>query len=157
MPKAVKLGKGKEITFDSIGNGATFERVYDWKSWLNPDPKQFPGGYVLLEQSLGEKDDKGNVVKVTEKRDFNVSMFTMIGAIIGAARRNFKHVDISRRDADGEKLVNAVIIRARDMTEDEKFLEMSRRSNVKLRKLKKQQEAAEVARTQQQGPPSEVA
>ena len=151
MAKPVKLSKGKKITFAPPRSGARGQ--YDWDRWFNPDPHKFPEGLVLLEQSLGEKDESGNVVNVTEKRDFSMSPKFMVLKIRGAARRRFKIVQVTRNDADGNRMEDAIIIQARDMTEDEKHIERVRRSDRKLAKLKKK----EAAEAKAQGAPSATA
>lgn len=121
MAKAVKLAKGKEFTFTSAGAGQPSK--YPWDEWFNPDPKSFSNGLVMLERSEGTEDEKGTIVTVTEKRDYEVSNDAMVPKIKTAGRRRYKVVQVNRLDADGNKLENALIIRARDMTPDERIAE----------------------------------
>lgn len=144
MPKPIKLGKGKEFAFARTKGAA--QAKYAWDEWFNPDPKHFPNGLVLLEQSEGKKDEKGNVVEVKVKKDYEVSTDSMPGKIKFAGRKRYKVVEISRRDADGAKLVDSLIIRARDMTPDEKVAEDKLRAEEKVRddaRRKKNAAAAE--------------
>src|SRR4051812_6916164 len=60
MAQKVKMPKGRDFQFKTAKSGGS---KYDWDGW-------FDGSLLLIEQSVGEKDDKGNVVKVTEKRDY---------------------------------------------------------------------------------------
>lgn len=114
MAQKIKMPKNKEFHFQPAGK--TTPSKYPWDEWFN-------GDLLLLERSEGTEDDKGTVVDVTEKKDFEVSVDSMPAKIKTAARRRYKVVQISRRDADGNKLDNALIIRARDMTADERTAE----------------------------------
>lgn len=111
MAKQVKLAKGKEFHF-SATKGRT-ETKYAWDEWFN-------GNLLLLERSSGEENDKGTIVNITEKRDYEVPTDAMPPKIKTAARRRYKVVQISRLDADGNKLVDALIIKGRDMTPEER-------------------------------------
>jgi hypothetical protein len=119
MAKPVRLGKGKEFHFATSGRGGG-ESKYPWDEWFSPDPKLYPSGLVMLERSSGKENDKGTIVEISEKRDYEVSTDAMPPKIKTAARRRYKVVEISRKDAEGNKLEDALIIRARDMTADEK-------------------------------------
>lgn len=132
MPKAVKLKKGQEFTFRAAGGAA--QSKYDWDSWFNPDPKDFPTGLVMLERSTGKENDKGTIVEVSEKRDYEVPTDAMPPKIKTAARRRYKVCQISRLDADGSKLVDALIIKTRDMTADERQAEDLLRAEEKANK-----------------------
>ena len=105
MAKHVKLGKNKEFIFTSGGGQST---KYPWDEWFN-------GDLLLLERS--EVDESGNV---TGHRDFDVERDAMPAKLKTAARRRYKVVQISKKDADGNKLTNSLIIRARDMTLEER-------------------------------------
>lgn len=110
MAQKVKLSKGKEFNFAAAKTQAS---KYPWDEWFN-------GDLLMLEQSVGTKDEKGTVVEVTEKRDFEVATDAMPAKLKTAARRRYKVVQISKRDADGNKLDNALIIKARDMDTQER-------------------------------------
>lgn len=114
MAKSVKLKKGQEFNFGAAKGQAS---KYPWDEWFN-------GDLLLLERSSGTEDDKGTVVEVTDKRDFEVQRDAMPAKIKTAARRRYKVVEISKRDADGQPLDNSgLIIRARDMSDDERQAE----------------------------------
>ncbi len=124
MAKPVKLAKGKEFVFKTPTKGA--ETKYDWDTW-------FSGDLLMLEQSIGEKDDKGTVT-VTDhknKRDYEVSTEGMPGKLKNAARKRYKVVQVSRHDQDNNKLKDCLIIKARDMTDDERVEEDIRRAEEK--------------------------
>ena len=109
MATKVKLAKGKEFTFAKAAGG---ESKYPWDEWLN-------GDLLLLERS--DVDAEGELVPGGTKRDFEVERDAMPGKLKTAARRRYKKVQISKRDADGNKIDNdGLIIRARDMTPDER-------------------------------------
>lgn len=111
MAKQVKLVKGKEFQFNaSLGRTET---KYAWDEWFN-------GHLLLLERSSGSENDKGTIVDVSEKRDYEVPTDAMPPKIKTAARRRYKVVQVSRVDADGTKLKDALIIKARDMNADER-------------------------------------
>jgi hypothetical protein len=113
MPKAIKLGKNKEFNF---ATSAAAVSKYPWDDWFN-------GQLLLLEQSEGTKDDKGTVTAITEKKDYEVATDAMPAKLKTAARRRYKVVQISRKDADGNRLQDSLIIRARDMTDEERQAE----------------------------------
>jgi len=98
-------------------NGGT-QSKYPWDEW-------FCGKLLLLERSDVDKD--GNLTPSGTKRDFEVERDAMPGKLKTAARRRYKVVQISKRDADGNKLTDALIIRARDMTVEERERENIRR------------------------------
>ena len=112
MAKPVKLAKGKDFVFKSAPKGGG-ESKYTWDEW-------FSGSLLLLERSEGTENDKGTIEIPTTKRDFEVGVNAMVPKLHTAARRRYKVVQVSRLDADGTKLKNAIIIRARDMTPDER-------------------------------------
>ena len=112
MAKELKLGKGKDFTFPAPGKGGG-EAKYPWDAWLD-------GKLLLLEQSEGTVNEKGTVEAITAKKDYEVDTNGMIPKLKSAARRRYKVVQISRLDAEGKKLRNALIIRARDMTPSER-------------------------------------
>lgn len=138
MPKAVKLAKGKKLVASTGGAAIT---KYPWNEWFNPNLKDFPDGYVHLEQSAGEKNEKGTVDKITEKKDYEVDTDAMPAKIKTAARARYKVVTIFRKDADNNKLVNSLIIQARDMTAEEKVAEDLLRAEEKA--ARKEKKAAE--------------
>lgn len=110
MAKQVKMAKGKEFTFKSAGSAGTPAK-YPWDAWFN-------GDLLLL-----EKDTVDAEGKTTHKKDYDVPTNSMPGKIKSAARKRYKIVQISRLDADGNKLGDALIIRARDMTAEERQAE----------------------------------
>lgn len=128
MPQKIKLKKGEEFKF----GGATGQpSKYPWDEW-------FTGELLLLERSDVDKD--GNVTG--EKRDFDCEVDALPGKIKAAARRRYQVVQISRRDADGKKLENGLIIRSRPMTDEEKQAEDVRRAEEReARKEKDKQDA----------------
>ena len=130
MAKQVQMAAGAKFQFRS--GKSEGEQKYAWDEWLN-------GDLLMIEQSIGEKDEKGTVVKVREKRDYDVNTDAMPGKLKSAARRRKRVVEISRVDADGQKLVNALIIRSREMTPDEEAAEM------KLREKEKEERKAKLA------------
>lgn len=125
MPKEVKMSKGREFVFKTAKGGAMSR--YDWAGWFATDEKG-QGKLLLLEQSAGEKNDKGDVVKVTAKKDYDIHTEAMPPKIKSAARKRYKVVQISRFDADGKKLKDALIIKARNMTPEERVEEDLRRA-----------------------------
>lgn len=143
MPKAVKLTKGKEFSFARSAQASK----YPWDEWFNPDQKHFPGGLIMLERSVVEKGANGEDAKnaegdliVLEKRDFDVEVDAMPGKIKAAARRRYKVVAISKKDADGNKLQDAIVIKARDMTADERLEEDRLRAEEKANRKAKVEE-----------------
>lgn len=111
MAQKLHLKKGKEFQFKERAVGG--ELKYPWDEW-------FDGSLYMLERSEGPENDKGTIEVPTVARDFGVSVNAMVPKIHTAARRRYKVVQISRHDADGEKLNNALIIKARDMTDEER-------------------------------------
>ena len=108
MSKQVKMAKGKEFTFAPTGGGVS---KYPWEQWFN-------GDLLLLEQ-----DAVNEAGETVHKRDYEVATDAMPPKIKTAARRRYKVVQISRKDADGHKLGEAIIIKARDMTPEERTTE----------------------------------
>ncbi len=131
MAKTIKVAKGKEFAFKAAPKGGGGESKYPWDAWFAPTRGKDgtplhtdgQGELLLLEQSLGTKDDKGTVTEVTEKRDFEVDTNTMPAKLKTAARKRHKVCQISRIDADGKKLKDSIIIRARDMDAEERLAE----------------------------------
>ena len=117
MAKQIKLSKGKEFTFTSGGGGQSTK--YPWDEW-------FSGTLLLLERSTVAED--GTVI---EAKDFDVERDAMPAKIKTAARRRYKVVQISKKDTDGNKLIDALIIKARDMTPDERAAEDLERAEEK--------------------------
>ena len=123
MPKQVKLAKGREFEFKAASKGG--ESKYDWAAWLN-------GDLLLIEQSEGDKDEKGNVTTVKVKKDYEADTNQMPGKLKMAARRRYKVVQISRLDAQGHKLKESLIIKARDMDATERIAEDALRAEEKV-------------------------
>jgi hypothetical protein len=122
MAKPIKLKKGVEFDFATAGKQAK----YPWDEWFN-------GDLLMLERSTFNADGT-----IAEKKDYEVETDAMPPKLKTAARRRYKVVQISRRDANGDKLVDALIIRARDMTADERTAEDLQRAEEKAaRKAKK--------------------
>ena len=115
MAKPIKLSKNREFTFaPTAGRGQ--ESKYPWDEWLN-------GSLLLLERSTGVEGPKGTIEDITEKRDYEVPTGHMPPKLKAAARKRYKVVQISRKDADGNRLGDALIIRARDMDDHERAAE----------------------------------
>lgn len=128
MAKVVKLPKGKEFSFSAGAGGAT---KYPWDEWFKVKDGEEHGDIIMLERDDGDT-----------KKDFDVDVDAMPAKIKTAARRRYKVVQISRRDCDGKKLENAVIIRARNMTPDERTAEDMARAEEKAEaKAKREAEA----------------
>lgn len=112
----INLKKGKEFHFvDRAVGGVT---KYPWDEW-------FDGSLYLLERSSGPENEKGTI-EVPEEggaRDFGVSINAMIPKLHTAARRRYKVVQVSRNDEHGNRLTNGLIIRARDMSDEERTAE----------------------------------
>jgi len=115
MPKAVRLPKGREFTFKS-GGGQTSK--YPWNEWFN-------GDLLMLERTTTDPDGKKHV------RDYDVSTSVMPAKLKTAARRRYKVLQISRVDADGNKLVDSLIIKGRPMTQEERLVEDLKRAEEK--------------------------
>lgn len=126
MAQKVKLAKGQEFVFSSGKAGGVSK--FPWDEWLN-------GDLLLIEQSEGPKDDKGNTIEetMTAKKDYEVSTDFMGPKLKTAARRRYKICEVSRRDHAGRRLGNALIIRARDMTPEERVAEDILRAEEKER------------------------
>ena len=101
--------KGTEILIEVGRAGGK----YPWDEW-------FSGDLLLLEKSTDG-----------EKKDFDVDVGIMATTIKAVARRRYKIVQISRFDADGNKLADSLIIKARDMTAEERVAEDRRRAGQK--------------------------
>lgn len=115
MPKLVKLPKGvKEFEFKSASFGAVTK--YPWDEW-------FRGDLLLLERSEGPENEKGTIEEPAVERDYGVPTDAMGAKLKTAARSRYKVVQVSRLDAEGKKLKDSLIIRARDMTDDERVAE----------------------------------
>jgi hypothetical protein len=117
MAKELKLKKGQEFTF-----ARSQASKYPWDDWFN-------GSLLLLERS--DVNGDGDVDVNGEKRDYEVDTDAMAPKLKTAARRRYKVVQISRRDADGNKLENALIIRARTMDASERGAEYLLRAEEK--------------------------
>ena len=65
------------------------------------------------------------------KKDFDVETNAMPAKIKTASRKRYKVTQVSRRDADGNKLDDALIIKARDMDDAERQAEDVRRAELK--------------------------
>ncbi len=114
VAKPIKLAKGKEFQFNVSGGREVTK--YPWDEW-------FGGNLLLLERSSGKENDKGTIVEVDEKRDYEVPTNGMPPKIKTAARRRYKVCQISHLDADGNRLKDALIIKARDMNDEERVEE----------------------------------
>ena len=126
MAKPVKLKKGQEFVFTRATGGASSR--YPWDEWFN-------GELLLLERSDVTTDADGNITLAPggTRRDFEVERDAMPGKLKNAARRRYKVVQISKRDADGQPLEHeGLIIRARDMTPEERAAEDELRAEEKL-------------------------
>lgn len=113
MAQKVKLGKGKEFQFKERAVGGVLK--YPWDEW-------FDGSLWLLQRHDGPENEKGTIEVPEVARDFGVSVNAMVPKLHTAARRRYKVVQISREDADGNRIKDppGLIIRARDMTEEER-------------------------------------
>lgn len=120
MATKVKLKKGAEFNFARKATGTK----YPWDEWFN-------GDLLMIERSVGPENEKGTIEVPTEAKDYGVPTDAMGPKIKTAARRRYKVCDISRVDADGQKLTNALIIQARDMTADERLAEDQKRAEEK--------------------------
>lgn len=134
MSKTVKLGKGKDFTFASPAPGGGQPSKYPWDEW-------FDGTLLLLERSFGDQDDAGNITNVHDKKDYEVGTNAMVPKMKTAARKRYKVVQVSRLDQDGKRLVDSLIIRARDMTADERDAEDILRAEEKAEKKAKKAES----------------
>ena len=133
MAKPVKLKGGKEFTFAPAGGGGGVSK-YPWDEW-------FKGDLLLIERD--EVNDDGTT---KHKKDFDVETNAMPAKIKTASRKRYKVTQISRRDADGNKLGDALIIRSRDMTAEERVAEDTLRAEEKeARAAAKAEEANAVA------------
>ena len=102
--KQVKLPKGKTFEFRTAGA----QSKYKWDD-------MFTGDLILIE--------KGS--------DYDVSTDAMGPKVKSAARRRYKVVSVSRKDAEGKPLGDALILQSRDMTHEEKQAEDLRRAEHK--------------------------
>ncbi len=126
MAQKIKLRKGQDFIFKSGKRGGS-ESIYDWNTWLN-------GELIMLEQSTGEKGDKGEIVgEPTEKKDYTVSTNEMIAKTKSAGKRRYKNVQVSRYDVEGKQLGNGFIMQASDMNNNERIQEDARRQDVKAK------------------------
>lgn len=116
MAKPIKLSKGKEFNFGKTG----VTTKYPWTEWFN-------GDLLMIEHS----DIDSASGAVIAKKDYDVPTDAMPPKIKTAARKRYKICMISRHDADGVKLNDALIIRARDMTADERQAEDLKRAEEK--------------------------
>ncbi len=116
MASKVKMPKNKDFSFETSGRG--FAAKYPWDDW-------FSGDLLMLERHEGPENDKGTIEDdaATVKKDYGVPNDGMLPKIKTAARARYKVCQVSRKDADGQKLVNALIIKARPMTPDERVEE----------------------------------
>ncbi len=117
---------GTEIVLQVRRAGAT---RYPWDEWFAPELNE--EGTQVHEDGrsplwLLERD-----VTVDEKiqeRDFDVKVEAMPKKLETAARERYKVVQYSFNDPDGNKLIDSLIIQARDMTADERSAEDLRRA-----------------------------
>lgn len=131
MAKQVKLGKGKEFSFAQAPKGGVAK--YPWDEW-------FDGSLLMLERSEGPENDKGTIEEPTVAKDYGVPTNAMVPKLHTAARRRYKVCQISRMDADGKRLKDALIIRARDMTPEERAEEDALRIEEKAKAKAKKAE-----------------
>jgi hypothetical protein len=110
MAKPVKLPKNKEFTFTPAGGGGGVSK-YPWDEWFN-------GELLMLERDELNEDGTTKV-----KKDYDVDTNTMPAKIKTAARKRYKVVQISKKDHEGKKLVDSLIIKSRDMDSDERAAE----------------------------------
>ena len=136
MAKPIKLAKVKEFTYAKAGGGGTSK--YPWGEWFAPkvdnDGKKVhaDGTSTLLLIERSDVDKDGNLTG--DKRDYEVDTNAMVPKLKTAARRRYKVVQVSRRDADGNRLTEALIIRARDMNDGERQIEDILRAEEKAAK-----------------------
>lgn len=145
MPKLVRLPKNKEFEFKSSKSGG-FASKYPWDQW-------FDGSLLLLERSEGPENDKGTIEEPTVEKDYGVPNDAMGPKIHTAARRRYKVVQISKLDADGHRLKDSLIIRARDMTPEERQEEDILRAEEKEKAKAKLTEVRNAASTTANGTP----
>jgi hypothetical protein len=134
MATKISVKKGKEFTFDEPSKRGQ-ESKYPWAEWFN-------GDILLLEQSVGASDDDydkwGTLTgTIAEKKDFEASMSAMMYKIKQAARRLYKVVQTRRKDVDGKHMPYGIIIKARDMSDEERAAEDRQRVIDKAEKLAK--------------------
>lgn len=122
VAKAVKLAKGKSFEFTAGSGGSTTK--YPWDQWFN-------GDLLMLERSEGPENAKGTIDVPTVAKDYGVPTDAMLPKIKTAARNRYKVCEISRKDADGHRLKDALIIRGRDMTPSERIAEDEHRAEEK--------------------------
>lgn len=146
MAQKVKLHKGKEFVFREPVAGGTPK--YPWDEW-------FDGTLWMLERSDGPENEKGTIEHPTEARDFGVPVNAMVPKLHTAARRRYKVVQISRFDAEGNRLKNALIIKARDMTPDERVAEDQLRAKEKKAAKQRKRDEIEEKNAAVGGPPSD--
>ena len=131
MAKPVKMPKNREFVFKSSSKGGS---KYPWDNWLN-------GDLLLLERSTGVEGETGSIVEIHEQKDYEAPTNYMPAKLKTAARNRYKIVQVSRVDADGNRLGDALIIRARDMTADERVAEdalrIEEKEEAKAKKLAK--------------------
>jgi hypothetical protein len=124
MATKVKVSKGKEFVFRT-GVGAVAAK-YPWAEW-------FCGDLLLLERHTGPENAKGTIedAAATETKDYGVPTNAMHPKIKTAARKRYVVCQVSTRDADGNRLVDSLIIRARPMTAEERVAEDMKRAEEK--------------------------
>jgi hypothetical protein len=146
MAREFKLPKGAKLVKKVIGQSAK----YPWEEWFavedgtgklgkdkqgNPLHEKGQGKLLIIERSSGKENDKGTVVEVTEKRDYEVPRDAMPPKIKTAARRRYKVVDVYKRDHTNTTLPNGgLLIQARDMTAEEKVAEDILRAEEKAKR-----------------------
>lgn len=127
---------GNEILIQvrRAGGGAT---KYPWDEWFAPEHNK-DGEQVHEDGSspLWELERDVTVDGKVQKRDFDVKVEAMPAKIKRAARCRYKIVQISRFDPDGNKLADSLIIKARDMTTEERVAEDLRRAQEKAARRK---------------------
>ena len=137
MAQKIKLKKGQEFEFKERAVGGVLK--YPWDEW-------FDGSLYILERSEGPENEKGTIEVPTVAKDFGVSVNAMIPKLHTAGRRRYKVVQISRNDEHGNRLKNALIIRARDMSEEERLAEEQLRAEEKEAARERRRPSADAGR-----------
>lgn len=90
----------------------------------------------------------GDLNVLVKGEDYDVDTAHMIPKLKTAARRRYKIVEVSTRDHKGDKLEDMLIIRARDMNEQERADEDAKRAQEKVNRAEareSEETAAEAA------------
>lgn len=151
MARELKPKKGKEYVFQQAKGGGA--QKYPWDQWFatvgtieevygkSKPPKELAGlptdlkiGKLLI-LSRDSEDSKG---------DYDVPTGSMPNKLRDAARKRYMMVDIGRHDEDGQRLKDELIIRARDMTDEEREAEDLLRAEEKVALEEKKAEKKKV-------------